>query len=176
MRPKSNDTALSYPYANPLPMIGSPCFPRWSVRPQSNETARSYGARLLAWRPSDLQSTILRHSHSAVLAQRQRTGDAFAAEPALWCHEVLRAAATFHLVRVRVPNPNPNPNQVLRAAAAFHLVDLTGSFDSAMARMRQLTGLELPPFRKVPPPKYDRPLPPPLSVRGLHDAHRVNLS
>ena len=43
-----------------------------------------------------------------------------------------------------------------------------------MARMRLLTGLELPPFRKVPPPKYDRPLPPPLSVRGLHDAHRVN--
>ena len=88
------------------------------MRPKSNDTARSYGARLLAWRPSDLQSTILRHSHSAVLAQRQRTGDAFAAEPALWCHEVLRAAAAFHLVRVRVPNPNPNPNpnQVLRAA------------------------------------------------------------
>ena len=145
--------ATSYPnlasYAIPTPTLS---LFRWSVRPKSNDTARSYGARLLAWRPSDLQSTILRHSHSAVLAQRQRTGDAFAAEPALWCHEVLRAAA------------------------AFHLVDLTGSFDSAMARMRQLTGLELPPFRKVPPPKYDRPLPPPLSVRGLHDAHRVNLS
>ena len=63
---------------------------RWAVRPKSNDTALSYGARLLAWQPSDLQSTILRHSHSAVLAQRQRTGDAFAAEPALWCHEVMR--------------------------------------------------------------------------------------
>ena len=51
-----------------------------------------------------------------------------------------------------------------------------------MARMRLLTGLQLPPFRNVPPPKYTRPMsgggmgpmPPPLSVRGLHDAHRVN--
>ena len=51
-----------------------------------------------------------------------------------------------------------------------------------MARMRLLTGLQLPPFRNVPPPKYTRPMsgggmgpmPPPLSVRGLHDAHRVS--
>ena len=128
------------------------------MRPKSNDTALSYGARLLAWQPSDLQSNILRHSHSAGIARRQRTGDAFAAEPALACNEVLRAATTFHLV------------------------DLTGSFEPAMARMRLLTGLQLPPFRNVPPPKYTRPMsgggmgpmPPPLSVRGLHDAHRVN--
>lgn len=136
-------------YANPIP-IYRPCFPRWAVRPKSNDTALSYGARLLAWQPSDLQSTILRHSHSAVLAQRRHIGDAFASEPALACNEVLRAAATFHLF------------------------DLTGSFEPAMARMRQLTGLELPSFRKVPPPKYTGPTPPPLSVRGLHAAHRVN--
>ena len=76
----------SYPI--PTPTLSLEYF-RWSVRPKSNDTARSYRARLLAWRPTDLQSTILRHSHSAVLAQRQRTGDAFAAEPALWCHEVM---------------------------------------------------------------------------------------
>ena len=84
--------ATSYPslasYPIPTPTLSLEYF-RWSVRPKSNDTALSYGARLLAWQPSDLQSTILRHSHSAVLAQRQRTGDAFAAEPALWCQEVM---------------------------------------------------------------------------------------
>ena len=125
-------------------------FFRWSVRPKSNDTMLSYGARLLAWQPSDLQSTTLRHSHSAVLAQRGHAGDAFASQPALACNEVLHAAATFHVI------------------------DLTGSFDPAMARLRHLTGLELPPFRQVPPPKYGQPKPPQLSVRGLHDAHGVN--
>ena len=43
-----------------------------------------------------------------------------------------------------------------------------------MARLRHLTGLELPPFRQVPPPKYGQPKPPQLSVRGLHEEHGVN--
>ena len=120
------------------------------MRPKENDTEVSYGARLLAWQPSDLQSNILRHSHSATLAQRARTGDPFASQPALACNEVLHAAATFHVL------------------------DLTASFNLTMARLRHLTGLELPPFRQVPPPVYGHPRPPPLSMFGLHEAHGVN--
>ena len=49
-------------------------FFRWTHQPAANDTRRSYGARLLAWAPRDLQSNILAHTHHAIIASRRQSG------------------------------------------------------------------------------------------------------
>ena len=65
---------------------------------------------------------------------------------------------------------------MIAAASAFHVVDLTRSFGSAMPRLRNLTGLALPPLHSQPLPRYRRPLPPGMSLRDLWDYHGVNFT
>ena len=55
---------------------------------------------------------------------------------------------------------------MIAAASAFHVIDLTRSFGSAMPRLRNLTGLALPPLHSQPLPRYRRPLPPGMSTCG----------
>ena len=64
---------------------------------------------------------------------------------------------------------------MIAAASAFHVIDLTRSFGSAMPRLRNLTGLALPPLHSQPLPRYRRPLPPGMSLRDLWDYHGVTL-
>lgn len=128
-------------------------FFRWTHRPERNETAASYAAKLLEWSPRDLQANILWQPHRALVATRRLRGDPFAElHPLLDCESVLTAAA------------------------AFHVLDLTRKGGDAFGRLRALTRLELPPFHDVPRPRYMRPTPPALSLASVWADTGVNYS
>ena len=126
-------------------------------------------------------------------------GDPFVDESWLDCDEARTAALASIPVGWQPSQPHPTPSptgtathgpdqlltrpknavrsaQVIAAASAFHVIDLTRSLGSAMPRLRNFTGLALPPLHSQPLPRYRRPLPPGMSLRDLWDYHGVNFT
>ena len=130
-------------------------FFRWTHRPERNETAASYAAKLLEWSPRDLQTNILWQPHRALVATRRLRGNPFSdLHPQLDCERVMADASAFHVLDLTRKGPD--------------------AFGATMRRLRSLTRLELPPFHDVPRPRYMRPSPPALSLASILQDTGVN--
>ena len=131
-------------------------FFRWTHQPSRNDTRETYSAKLLLWRPRDLQTYMLwnlHHSKRASMAGRAWVGDPFAslAEP-LRC------------------------GPIIALAAGFHVFDLAADFDGTLRSIRDLTGLQLPPHRNTPSMLYGWPPAPPITLPLIQEAHGVNFT